>query len=96
MSGKSEHEAGFCWAALVSRVLHPVDVGIIEALQRIEQPLSTADLSEVFDGKWPWAKVTYHISRLHRLDAIELSETPTMRNFVDIRYRLRQRPRDGC
>ncbi len=86
----------FCWAALVARVLHPVDVAIIEAFQWIEQPLSAADLSEVFGGKWPRAKVTHHISRLHRLDAIELSKTPTMKNFVDIHYRLRQRPRDGC
>jgi predicted MarR family transcription regulator len=86
----------FCWAALVARVLHPVDVAIIEAFEWIEQPLSAGDLSEVFDSKWPLAKVTYHIRRLHKLDAIELSATPTMKNIADVRYRLLERPRDGC
>jgi hypothetical protein len=95
VSGEGGQETGFCWAALVARLLHPVDVQIIEALQWIEQPLSADELSEVFDGAWSWAKVSHHIRRLHRLDAVEVSEIQTKPNIADIRYRLRRRPRDG-
>lgn len=95
MSGGDAQTPGFCWAALIARVLHPVDVQIIEALQWIEQPLSADDLTRLFDGKPSWAAVGHHIRRLSRLDAIELAETPTTKNITDIRYRLVQRPRDG-
>lgn len=95
MSGANEQTGGFCWATLVARVLHPVDVQIIEALQWIEQPLSADELSKVFDGKWSWAKVSHHIRRLDKLDAVELSEIQTKPNIADIRYRLVERPGDG-
>lgn len=95
MSGEGGQETGFCWAALVARLLHPVDVEIIEALQWIEQPLSADELSKVFDGEWSWAKVSHHIRRLDKLDAVELSEIQTMPNIADIHYRLVKRPRDG-
>jgi hypothetical protein len=85
---------GFCWTALVAKVLHPVDVQIIETLEWIEQPLSASDLSELFEGKPSLAAVGHHMRRLVRLDAIELGETPTTRNISDIRYRLVQRPRN--
>jgi hypothetical protein len=75
-------------------MLHPIDVQIIEALQWIEQPLSADELSEVFDGEWSWAKVSHHIRRLDKLDAVELSEIQTTRNIADIRYRLVERPGD--
>lgn len=95
LSSNGEDTAGFCWAALVARALHPVDVQIIEALRWIEQPLSADDLTQLFDGEPSWAVVGHHIRRLSKLDAIGPAETTTTKNIPDIRYRLVQRPRDG-
>jgi hypothetical protein len=94
VSSQGEQTPGFCWAALVARVLHPVDVQIIEAFQRLEQPLSAGDLDQLFDGEVPWTRLCHHMRRLTKLDAIELGETPTTRNITDIAYRLVERPRD--
>ena len=94
-SGAGEGGPGFCWAALVARVLHPVDVQIIEAFQWIDEPLSADDLSQLFEGSRSWASLCHHIRRLSKLDAIELAETPTTRNITKIRYRLARRRRDG-
>lgn len=80
-------QAGFCWTALVARVLHPFDVQIIEALRWIELPLSAGDLSQLFDDE-RWVLLGRHLRRLSRLNAIELAETPTPRNITDISYRL--------
>lgn len=95
MSGGTEQTSGFCWAALVARALHPVDVQIVEALQWIEEPLSAGDLAQLFDGKVPWASLGHHMRRLTKLGAIELDEAPTTRNITGIRYRLVQEPRSG-
>lgn len=96
VSGESGSEAGFCWAALVARVLHPMDVQIIEAMERVGEPLSADDLTRLFDGKPSWALMGRHMRRLTKLEAVELAETPTTRNITDIRYRLVRRPRpDG-
>lgn len=95
-SDNREQPEYFGWAALVARVLHPVDVQIIEAFRWIGQPLSAGDLAHLFDGEVPWASLCHHMRRLTNLDAIGLGETPTTRNITDIRYRLVQRPRNGC
>jgi hypothetical protein len=87
-------EAGFCWEALVARVLHPVDVQIIEALLWIGQPLSAGDLTQLFDDD-RWALFGRHLRRLAKLDAVELGETPTLGNVADVSYRLAvKRPGD--
>ena len=83
------------WAGLAARVLHPVDVQIIEAFRWIEEPLSGGDLAQLFDGQVSWAALGHHMRRLAKLDAIVLAEAPTTRNITDIRYRLAQRSRDG-
>lgn len=89
VSDNSEQEEGFSWATLVARVLHPIDVQIIEALQRLEQPLSASDLAQVlFDGEQSWATLGRHLRRLAKLDAIELGETPMFKDVTDISYRL--------
>jgi hypothetical protein len=81
----------------VARVLHPVDVQIIEALQQIGEPLSAGDLTQLFDDEVSWAVMCRHMQRLTKLNAIELGETPTIRNVADISYRLvLKRDSDGC
>jgi hypothetical protein len=95
VSDDAEQTPGFCWAALVARALHPIDVQIVEAFQWVEQPLSAGDLKQLFDGEVPWGSLCHHVRRLANLGAIELDETPTTQNITDIPYRLVQRPRDG-
>jgi len=88
VSGDGAQTPEFCWGDLVARVLHPLDVQIIEALRWVEQPLSAGDLSQLFDCEPSWASLGHHMRRLAKLDAIELGETPTTQNITDIRYRL--------
>jgi hypothetical protein len=76
--------------ALVARVLHPIDVQIIEALDWSERPLSAGDLRQLFDGEVCWRSLCRHLRRLSRLDAIEFAEAPTIRSITAIRYRLVQ------
>ncbi len=78
----------------MARVLHPVDVQIIEALNWSEQPLSAGDLKLFFDDKVSWHSLCRHLRRLARLEAVELVDVPTIQRITDIRYRLVQRPRD--
>lgn len=92
-----EGEPEFCWGQLAARVVHPVDVQIIEAFQWIDEPLSTADLAQLFEGKRSWAALRHHVRRLFKLDAIELAEAPTTRDVTKVRYCLKRRGwRDGC
>jgi hypothetical protein len=88
MPDDAEQAGDFCWAALVARVLHPVDVQIVEAFRWIGEPLSAGDLAQIFDEELPWILLGRHLRRLERLAAVELEETPTTRNIMDIRYRL--------
>jgi hypothetical protein len=95
VTGHAEQKPSFCWGELVARVLHPIDVQIIEALDWSERPLSAGDLKLLFDGEVRWRSLCWHLRRLVHLDAIELAEAPTIRRITDIRYRLVQRPRNG-
>ncbi len=87
-----EHLDDFWWAVMVSRTFHPAQVQIIEALRRIDQPLSAAELVQVLDEEPTWPTVTYHLRRLARLDVIAPAENVTVRTALDMPYRLVQRP----
>jgi hypothetical protein len=80
-----------CWAALVARVLHPIDVQTIEAMRWIGLSLSAGDLIEVFDGKPSLAVIGRHLRRLVKLDAVEIDEAPTPAHVAGITYRLSRR-----
>jgi hypothetical protein len=95
VTGHAEQKPSFCWAALVARVLHPIDVQIIEALDWSERSLSAGDLKLFFDGEVRWRSLCRHLRRLVHLEAIEFAEVPTIRRITCIRYRLVQRPRSG-
>lgn len=91
-SHEVERADEFAWEGLVARVLHPVDVQIIEALQWIGEPLSASDLTQLFEKNVSRARVCHHMRRLTRLRAVQLAETPTMQNAIDISYRLAGAP----
>ena len=76
------------WAGLVGRVLHPIQVQIIEALRWIDQPLSVGEFVEIAEGELQCSVFIRHIRRLSKLGAIELAERPSSRNPLEARIRL--------
>jgi hypothetical protein len=51
-AGNGDRVEDYFWATLAARVLHPVQVEIIEAMHWIDQPLSAADLAEVVNPRF--------------------------------------------
>jgi hypothetical protein len=60
----------FPWDALVSRVLHPVQVQIIEAMRWIGRPLASSELCKVFDDAYTVSHLGYHVSALADLSVL--------------------------
>lgn len=60
----------FSWDELVPLLVHPLRVAIIEALRRIGEPLSTADLREVFDDDYSLSVISYHLGTLAKVEAV--------------------------
>ena len=75
------------WASIVGRILHPMEVEIIEAMRLIDLPLSGGELCEVLDKQPHRIRFDHHLRRLSKLGAIEVVERPS-RNRMDTRYRL--------
>jgi Helix-turn-helix domain len=87
-------EDDFCWGALAARVLHPVQVQIIEALRWIDRPLSAGELLRVLRGEQAGLRIEHHLRRLRRLGAVALDGKATARiAATDRSYRLVRRPR---
>ena len=73
VTDEKRDEPTFDWAALVSRLVHPLKVEIIEALLWIDEPLSPSDLLKVFDMKrGSLSMVAYHTKELARVGVIEV------------------------
>lgn len=70
MHDNGGQDGDFYWGAPAARLLHPVQVGIIEALRWIDRPLSATDLFHVFEGKRVAPRIEYHLRRLTRLEAV--------------------------
>lgn len=93
-SAREDGERGeFCWGALAARVVHPVQVQVIEAMQWIDRPLSTAELVRIFDHDLEMGIVAHHIRRLAALEAIAPTGTRRVRGAVETYYRLETGPR---
>jgi len=69
-NGDDGRVGDFAWGELVARVLHPVQVEIIEALWWIGLPLTATDLFWVFDAKHDRSRIERHLRRLTKLDAV--------------------------
>jgi predicted MarR family transcription regulator len=76
------------WASLARRVLHRVQVEVIEALNRSDRPLSAVDLAEVVEGVAPGHLAQHHLRRLRKLGAIACAKGPMPRNVTEIPYEL--------
>jgi DNA-binding transcriptional ArsR family regulator len=66
-------EREFDWLSLVTRVVHPTKVAIIEALLWIDQPLSATDLTKVFGGELGLGVVAYHLRELYKAGVMSMA-----------------------
>lgn len=67
MAGENSEEAGgFPWDCLVPKVVHPVQVEIIEALRQTGEPLCVADFKRV-SGR---SRLEHHVDRLVHLGVL--------------------------
>jgi hypothetical protein len=84
----------FCWGELAARVLHPVQVEVIEALRWIDRPLTATDLLRVLDSKRIGLRIEHHLKRLTRLNALAAVDAEKMRTPIrgQRAYRLVKRP----
>jgi hypothetical protein len=89
-------EAGdepFEWDALVSRVLHPVQVQTIEAMRWIGRPLASSELCKIFDDAYTVSHLGYHIGALAKLDVLQAVGEEQVRGATKHYYVLAARRR---
>jgi len=85
------------WAAVARRLLHRVQVEVIEAMQRTEGPMTARDLAKVIAGVEPGALANHHLRRLRVLGVAEHAGGHAPRNSIDVPYRLvRELSNHGC
>lgn len=78
----------FEWGVLVSRLVHPMKVAIIEAMDWIEVPMSAKDLDLVLDEEFGLSLISYHMRVLADVGAIEMVEQQQIRGALKTFYRL--------
>ena len=88
MHEHGEQDGDFCWGALAARLLHPVQVEIIEALRWIGRPLSATDFVYVFGGRRAGLRIEHHLRRLTKLEAVAPNAAPTGASAAQRPYRL--------
>lgn len=86
MSGKRGAD-GF-WGALAARLLHPVQLHIVEAMRWIGLPLSTSQLFHIFDEEQRLSTVAYHVRRLAALGVLKRVQRRKVRGTVETLYGL--------
>lgn len=80
-------DGGFDWESLVPLFIHPVKVAILEALDWIEQPLSSTELATLFDErKSSLGVVAYHVSILAKVGVIEATDERQARGARETYY----------
>ena len=82
--------AQFDWEGLVSLLIHPVKVEIIEAMAWIGQPLSATDLDRILRCRVGVSLLSYHLRKLAELGAIDRVRQETVRGAVQTFYGLPQ------
>ena len=78
----------FAWDRLASRVLHPIQVVILESLIRIEHPVSPVDVVGICEGRYALALVGYHVRALADRGLIEEVDTEPVRGTIRHIYAL--------
>lgn len=77
----------FDWPWLISRLIHPTKVAVLEALASLETPLSPSELASIFDcDDWYLSKVAYHVRKLEEDGALEEVDTRRVRGALEHFY----------
>lgn len=77
----------FDWGSLVPRIVHPLKVVSIEALQWIGRPLSASDLTKIIDNeRYGVANISYHLNKLAEVEAIEVVSERQKRGAIEKFY----------
>ena len=59
------------WIALVSRVIYPIKVLIIEAIRWIDRPMSATELELVFGETMSLSNISHHVTTLAELGILK-------------------------
>lgn len=76
------------WDVFVSRLLHPVQLSMIEALLWIELPISPADLAQMYGGEYSNSNTGYHVKVLVKHHVLKLVDTEQVRGATRHLYIL--------
>jgi hypothetical protein len=79
----------FDWPWLISRLVHPIKVAILETLASVEAPLSPTELVGIFEcDDWYLSKVAYHARRLEKDGALVEVDTRRVRGALEHFYEI--------
>jgi len=84
----SSPPTAFNWESLVSLLIHPVKVEIIEAMTWISLPLSATDLDRILRGKVGVSLLSYHLRKLAELGVLERDRQEKVRGALQTYYAL--------
>jgi hypothetical protein len=76
----------FDWNVLVSLLVHPVQVAIIEAMSWIGTPLSASELDKVLDERFGVSHVSYHMRALVKAEVIGAVDHEQVRGALKTFY----------
>ncbi|HST69902.1 MAG TPA: hypothetical protein VLI94_09615 [Solirubrobacterales bacterium] len=90
LSAEQRHAQGNqgFWQELALRLLHPTQLLIIEAIWRIEEPLSATLLQAVYENQISLSLFSYHCKRLEQLAVIEKVDEIPVRGVSEKLYDL--------
>lgn len=77
------------WEDAVLRLLHPTQVLILEALTRLDCPVSATSLEQISDGQIKLGSWSYHCKRLVTLGFLEEKGSAQRRGATERFYGLR-------
>jgi hypothetical protein len=76
------------WDGLITRLLHEKQLHIIEAMRRIDRPISANQLAWVFYEPSNLSLVAYHLRHLRKLGVVRQSWSRRVRGATERFYRL--------
>lgn len=85
-TGGAEVDEHFDWCSLIRISVHDLKVSIIEALDWVGEPLSAAELEEIFDKRWNLGSVAYHLTNLKKHGILEVSSERAVRGARESYY----------
>ncbi len=70
-------------------LVHPIRVGIIEALLHIDRPLSPANLTNIFDLQYEGSLIAYHVRSLKEQGIVIAARRRKAGNLTETFYVLK-------